>query len=84
MLSEVIRRRIISDSTIISDCWKVCDTLKYDVYIHFSVNHSATFKDLETGAHTNTIEVLWSAINCSFCRTQRVMDQFDLCLAEYM
>ncbi|GFY21732.1 DDE_3 domain-containing protein [Trichonephila clavipes] len=54
-------------------------------YQHLRVNHSLTFKDPETGAHTNSIEGTWSAIK----RTLRnhaahVEGEFDHYLAEYM
>ncbi|GFV23613.1 putative transposase-like protein [Trichonephila clavipes] len=48
-------------------------------------SHSLTFKDPETGAHTNAIEGTWSAIKRSLKdHTAHVEGQFDSYLAEYM
>ncbi|GFV06304.1 putative transposase-like protein [Trichonephila clavipes] len=50
-----------------------------------STSHSLTFKDPETGAHTNAIEGTWSAIKRSLNdHTAHVEGQFDSYLAEYM
>ncbi|GFU74652.1 mitotic-spindle organizing protein 2A [Trichonephila clavipes] len=54
-------------------------------YRHLTVNHSLTFKDPETGAHTNAIEGTWSAIKRNLKgHTAHVEGQFDSYLAEYM
>ncbi|GFT90858.1 putative transposase-like protein [Trichonephila clavipes] len=48
-------------------------------------SHSLTFKDPETGAHTNAIEGTWSAIKRSLKdHTAHMEGQFDSYLAEYM
>ncbi|GFX85931.1 transposon Tf2-9 polyprotein [Trichonephila clavipes] len=54
-------------------------------YQHLRVNHSLTFKDPETSAHTNSIEGTWSAIKRSLRNhAAHVEGEFDHYLAEYM
>ncbi|ELU01533.1 hypothetical protein CAPTEDRAFT_111447 [Capitella teleta] len=55
-LLEIIKRKIVIGSFIISDCWKAYDCLESEGYRHLTVNHSENFKDPETGAHTNSIK----------------------------
>ncbi|GFS59669.1 mitotic-spindle organizing protein 2A [Trichonephila clavipes] len=67
------------------DCWKAYDCVSHDGYQHLQVNHSLTFKDPETGAHTNPIEGTWSAIKRSLRNhAAHVEGEFDHYLAEYM
>ncbi|KFM74920.1 hypothetical protein X975_01643, partial [Stegodyphus mimosarum] len=35
-------------------------------FIYFSVNYAMTFMDLETGAHTNSVEGMWGVIKRDF------------------
>ncbi|GFX71531.1 putative isxo2-like transposase domain protein [Trichonephila clavipes] len=56
-----IKRNIKEGTTIISDCWESYDCMEDEDFLHLLVNHKF-FKDSETGAHTNSIEVSWSAI----------------------
>ncbi|GFY02371.1 putative isxo2-like transposase domain protein [Trichonephila clavipes] len=71
-LLSVIKEWLVPGSVIISDCWKAYNCLSHEGYQHLRVNHSLTFKDPETGAHTNSIEGTWSAIKRSL-RTMRRM-----------
>ncbi|GFT02996.1 putative transposase-like protein [Trichonephila clavipes] len=52
-LLSVIPEWILPGTTIISDCWRVYKCLSDEGYRHLTVNHSLTFKDPETSAHTN-------------------------------
>lgn len=55
----IIKHFILPGTTIISDCWRAYNCLQDEGFVHQTVNHSKTFKDPETGAHTNTIECSW-------------------------
>jgi hypothetical protein len=52
-------------TTIISDCWAAYNSLQEEGYDHLTVNHSITFVDQTTGAHTNTIESTWKYVKAS-------------------
>ncbi|GFT71115.1 mitotic-spindle organizing protein 2A [Trichonephila clavipes] len=78
---SVTKEWVIPGSIIISDCWKAYNCLSHEGYQHLRVNHSLTFKDPETGAHTNSIEGTWSVIKRSL---RNVEGEFDHYLAEYM
>ncbi|GFT39876.1 mitotic-spindle organizing protein 2A [Trichonephila clavipes] len=82
-LLKVIHEWILPGTTIISDCWKAYDCLSDEGYVHLRVNHSLTFVDPETGAHTNSIEGTWSAIKKGLHKAH-AKGQFDSYLAEYM
>lgn len=83
-LLSVIKENILPGTTIVSDCWKAYDCLSYEGFIHLTVNHSLTFKDPDTGAHTNTIEGTWGAIKRGFSGTRKADGLFDSYLAEYI
>lgn len=53
-------------------------------YKHLTVNHSLTFKDPESGAHTNQIEGLWKHAKASLPRHNRAKHHFLGYLATFM
>ncbi|KII70970.1 putative transposase-like protein [Thelohanellus kitauei] len=52
-LLGIIRTHVLPGSIIMTDCFRSYHNLN-EFYTHFTVNHSNTFKDPETGAHTNS------------------------------
>ena len=82
-LLDVIKKWIHPGTTIISDCWKAYDCLESEGYKHFKVNHSVTFKDPVTGAHTNRIERLWRSYKANVPRYGRAPEHFTGYLARY-
>ncbi|GFV69707.1 DDE_Tnp_IS1595 domain-containing protein [Trichonephila clavipes] len=84
-LLSVVRERILPGTMIILDCWRAYKCLSNEGYRYLTVSHSLTFKDPETGSHTNAIEGTWSAIKRSLKgHMAHVEGQFDSYLAEYM
>ena len=83
-LLPIVRDWVLPGTTIISDCWKAYNCLENEGYEHLRVNHSLTYVDPETGAHTNAIEGTWSAIKRALRGTHHVEGEFDSYLAEYM
>lgn len=65
-LLNLIKQNILPGTTIISDCWKSYECLSENDFKHLQVNHTKTFKDPATGAHTNKIEGMWSVIKREF------------------
>lgn len=72
-LIEIIRRKIRPGTVIMTDGWKgylgfenICADLGYE---HQMVNHSKNFVDGETGAHTQTIEGMWSVVKRELRKT---------------
>lgn len=83
-LLPIVRDWVLPGTTIYSDCWKAYNCLEKEGYEHLRVNHSLTYVDPETGAHTNSIEGTWSAIKRALRGTHHVPGEFDSYLAEYM
>ncbi|GFU38847.1 mitotic-spindle organizing protein 2A [Trichonephila clavipes] len=84
-LLSVIKEWVVPGSVIISDCWKAYNCLSHEGYQHLRFNHSLTFKDPETGAHTNSIEGTLSAIKRSLRNhAAHVEGEFNHYLIEYM
>ena len=83
-LLPIIRDWIEPGTTIISDCWRAYDCLQDHGYNHLKVNHSLTFKDPDTGAHTNAIESSWRAAKSSMSSSGRIKAHVPGNLARYM
>ncbi|KAJ8968244.1 hypothetical protein NQ314_002391 [Rhamnusium bicolor] len=57
-LVDIIKNEIAPGTTIFSDCWRAYDSLGENQYKHLTVNHSVNFVDLDTGTHTQNIEIV--------------------------
>ena len=62
LVTGLIQQFVDPGTTIISDKFSAYFNLNHVGYIHLMVNHSENFVDPYTGAHTNTIEGLWSQV----------------------
>lgn len=71
-------------SIIYSDCWKAYGRLGDLGYEHYTVNHSANFKDPATGVHTNTIERLWKDIKSWVLRSGNRPYHYKYYFARYL
>ncbi len=81
-LLPIIHKYIGKNSQIHSDMWKAYWILAPDGYIHRMVNHSETFKDYESGVHTNTIEGIWKWAKISVqkgggCKDHQLQEKLD-------
>jgi transposase-like protein len=83
-LLPIIKDWILPGTTIISDCWKPYDTLNQEDFDHLRVNHSISFKDPVTGAHTNAIESSWRHAKDGMSSYRRHTPFFPSQLAKYM
>ena len=63
-LEKIIVAYVQLGTKIISDCWKAYNTRRLQNLecIHETINHLMDFKDSISGAHTNTIEGIWSVV----------------------
>ena len=65
-LSNVIRRRVLPGSIIMTDMWRgyrnLIGLLPEFQFTHLTVNHSINFVDPITNANTQSIESFWSVI----------------------
>ncbi|GFQ70685.1 putative transposase-like protein [Trichonephila clavata] len=65
----------------VEDCWKSYDCLSNEGFVHLKVNHSVSFKEPDTAAHTNTIEGTWGAVKRGI-PTSKAKCRLDYYLAE--
>ena len=65
-LLPIINKHCLEGTIFHSDGWKaygkLADQLDLEDCLHFPVNHSSNYVDPDTGAHTQTIEGLWSHV----------------------
>lgn len=85
-IGDIILRHVHPGSIILTDLWKGynCITKEFDVYAHQTVNHSKTFKDPDTGTHTNTIEGTWNGLKMSIKPRNRTKNGINDHLFEFI
>ncbi len=57
-LLPIIRRKVIPDSIVYSDCWRAYNALDVSEFKHYRINHSKLFADEKN--HINGIENFWN------------------------
>jgi transposase len=57
-LIPIIKRKVVPDSIVYSDCWRGYNVLDVSEFKHFRINHSKLFADKHN--HINGIENFWS------------------------
>ena len=62
LVTGLIQQFVEPGTTIISHKFSPYFNVNHVGYVHLMVNHSENFVDPYTGAHTNTIEGLWSQV----------------------
>ena len=84
-LLPIIRQHIKPGSVIYSDEWRAYCRIQRMGYSHLTVNHSVNFVDPNTGAHTQSVESMWSACK-RMMREEKTMHSslFDTYLPEFM
>ena len=61
-LLPVIKRKIMPDSIVYTDCYKGYDVLDVSEFTHHRINHSQLFADRQN--HINGIENFWNQAKC--------------------
>lgn len=57
-LIPIIRKKVVPDSVVYSDCWKAYNAVDTQGFRHFRINHSKLFADKKN--HINGIENFWN------------------------
>ncbi|CEF63951.1 Transposase, ISXO2-like domain-containing protein [Strongyloides ratti] len=78
-LLDVIKKHVKPGSIIHTDLWRGYEGIEEKLgFKHCTVNYSVSFKDPETGIHTNTIEGTWNGYKLlilSRGRTEKGMEE---------
>ena len=84
-LFKIIKKFIHPESIIISDCWAAYKGINKKLKMeHFIVDHSKTFKDPITGAHTNHIEGTWHGIKQKIPKKERIPEKINNYIFEFI
>ena len=60
-LIPIIKRKVIPDSIVYSDCWRAYNALDVSEFKHYRINHSKLFANRHN--HINGIENFWNQAN---------------------
>jgi transposase-like protein len=82
-LIGLIKKWIRPGTTVITDCWAAYHSPPDEGYTHLSVNHSITFVNESTGAHTNTIESTWKHVKATMNPYNRKVS-YEYLVADYV
>lgn len=84
-LLAVISSHVFSGSLVYTDMFKSYVNMTESLQlVHFTVNHSKTFKDPDTGVHTNTVEGTNCAIKRFIPVRSRFVNEIDSHLGEFI
>ena len=84
-LAGVIHRHVAAGSELHTDCWKSYPIIAEAFgLVHRTVNHSAGFKDAETGVHTNHVEGTNYALKRAVPPRNRTKEQLQPFLHEFI
>ena len=85
ILYNLISQHVDLASTIHTDSWRGYNGLLAGGFAaHLRVNHSVTFVDPQTNAHTNNIELRWRALRHRLSRGGIRREQIDVHLCEHL
>ena len=80
-LIPIIKKKVIPDSIVYSDCWKGYNVLDVSDFKHYRINHSKLFADRQN--HINGIENFWNQAKRHLRKFNGVpKDNFGLFLKE--
>jgi transposase-like protein len=80
----ILDRYVAPGSIVVTDCWKAYASIQKELeMLHFTVNHSQTFRDPISGAHTNNIEGTWNGLKISINPRNRVRCGIEEHLGEF-
>lgn len=80
-LMPIIRKKVVPDSIVYTDCWKAYNALDVSEFRHFRINHSELFAKKQN--HINGIENFWNQAKRHMRRFNGVpKEHFNLFLKE--
>ena len=84
-INDIIRKHVLPGSIIVTDMWRGYSSLSSKLgFAHYTVNHSQTFRDDETGACTNMAEGTNNALKMKIPPRNRVREHMEEHLAEFI